>query len=456
MRGQFSTRLGFILVSAGCAIGLGNVWRFPYIAGKYGGAMFVLFYLGFLAILGLPIMACEFAVGRASQRSVATSFEVLEPEGTKWHWYKYGAIAGNILLMMFYTTISGWMAYYFYKMLVGDFNGLTAEAVGILFGNLLADPLTMFGYMAGIVVICFGVCYLGLQKGVERITKTMMLCLLALMIALAINSLLLPGAGKGLEYYLLPNWQRFIEYGAQEVIFAAMGQAFFTLSLGIGALAIFGSYIGKEKRLAGEGIWIIMLDTFVAVMSGLIIFPACFSYGVDPGSGPNLLFVSLPNVFIHMPYGQIWGSLFFLFMIFASFSTVIAVFENLTSCFSELLDVDRKKIILCLIPTIIILSLPCILGFNVWNVFQPLGTGTGVLDLEDFFVSNNILPLGSLLYLVFCTSRYGWGWKNFFQEVNTGEGLKFPQWLRVYMTWGLPLIVLYIFVTGYYSIFFAK
>lgn len=346
MRGQFSTRLGFILVSAGCAIGLGNVWRFPYIAGKYGGAMFVLFYLGFLAILGLPIMACEFAVGRASQRSVATSFEVLEPEGTKWHWYKYGAIAGNILLMMFYTTISGWMAYYFYKMLVGDFNGLTAEAVGILFGNLLADPLTMFGYMAGIVVICFGVCYLGLQKGVERITKTMMLCLLALMIALAINSLLLPGAGKGLEYYLLPNWQRFIEYGAQEVIFAAMGQAFFTLSLGIGALAIFGSYIGKEKRLAGEGIWIIMLDTFVAVMSGLIIFPACFSYGVDPGSGPNLLFVSLPNVFIHMPYGQIWGSLFFLFMIFASFSTVIAVFENLTSCFSELLDVDRKKIIL--------------------------------------------------------------------------------------------------------------
>ena len=276
------------------------------------------------------------------------------------------------------------------------------------------------------------------------------------MIALAINSLLLPGAGKGLEYYLLPNWQRFIEYGAQEVIFAAMGQAFFTLSLGIGALAIFGSYIGKEKRLAGEGIWIIMLDTFVAVMSGLIIFPACFSYGVDPGSGPNLLFVSLPNVFIHMPYGQIWGSLFFLFMIFASFSTVIAVFENLTSCFSELLDVDRKKIILCLIPTIIILSLPCILGFNVWNGFQPLGTGTGVLDLEDFFVSNNILPLGSLLYLVFCTSRYGWGWKNFFQEVNTGEGLKFPQWLRVYMTWGLPLIVLYIFVTGYYSIFFAK
>lgn len=456
MRGQFSTRLGFILVSAGCAIGLGNVWRFPYIAGKYGGAMFVLFYLGFLAILGLPIMACEFAVGRASQRSVATSFEVLEPEGTKWHWYKYGAIAGNILLMMFYTTISGWMAYYFYKMLVGDFNGLTAEAVGILFGNLLADPLTMFGYMAGIVVICFGVCYLGLQKGVERITKTMMLCLLALMIALAINSLLLPGAGKGLEYYLLPNWQRFIEYGAQEVIFAAMGQAFFTLSLGIGALAIFGSYIGKEKRLAGEGIWIIMLDTFVAVMSGLIIFPACFSYGVDPGSGPNLLFVSLPNVFIHMPYGQIWGSLFFLFMIFASFSTVIAVFENLTSCFSELLDVDRKKIILCLIPTIIILSLPCILGFNVWNGFQPLGTGTGVLDLEDFFVSNNILPLGSLLYLVFCTSRYGWGWKNFFQEVNTGEGLKFPKWLRVYMTWGLPLIVLYIFVTGYYSIFFAK
>ena len=454
MRGQFSTRLGFILVSAGCAIGLGNVWRFPYIAGKYGGAMFVLFYLGFLAILGLPIMACEFAVGRASQRSVATSFEVLEPEGTKWHWYKYGAIAGNILLMMFYTTISGWMAYYFYKMLVGDFNGLTAEAVGILFGNLLADPLTMFGYMAGIVVICFGVCYLGLQKGVERITKTMMLCLLALMIALAINSLLLPGAGKGLEYYLLPNWQRFIEYGAQEVIFAAMGQAFFTLSLGIGALAIFGSYIGKEKRLAGEGIWIIMLDTFVAVMSGLIIFPACFSYGVDPGSGPNLLFVSLPNVFIHMPYGQIWGSLFFLFMIFASFSTVIAIFENLTTCFGELFNLKRNTVIFALIPAIILLSLPCVLGFNIWSDIHPLGGNSGILDLEDFIISNNVLPLGSLVYLTFCTTRYGWGWGNFFEEVNLGTGLKFPAWIRTYMTWGLPVIVLYIFISGYYAMFF--
>ena len=454
MRGQFSTRLGFILVSAGCAIGLGNVWRFPYIAGKYGGAMFVLFYLGFLAILGLPIMACEFAVGRASQRSVATSFEVLEPEGTKWHWYKYGAIAGNILLMMFYTTISGWMAYYFYKMLVGDFNGLTAEAVGILFGNLLADPLTMFGYMAGIVVICFGVCYLGLQKGVERITKTMMLCLLALMIALAINSLLLPGAGKGLEYYLLPNWQRFIEYGAQEVIFAAMGQAFFTLSLGIGALAIFGSYIGKEKRLAGEGIWIIMLDTFVAVMSGLIIFPACFSYGVDPGSGPNLLFVSLPNVFIHMPYGQIWGSLFFLFMIFASFSTVIAIFENLTTCFGELFNLKRNTVIFALIPAIILLSLPCDLGFNIWSDIHPLGGNSGILDLEDFIISNNVLPLGSLVYLTFCTTRYGWGWGNFFEEVNLGTGLKFPAWIRTYMTWGLPVIVLYIFISGYYAMFF--
>ena len=455
-RGNFSTRLGFILVSAGCAIGLGNVWRFPYITGMYGGASFVLIYLVFLAILGLPIMVAEFAVGRASVRSAAMSFDVLEPAGTKWHLYKYGAIAGNLLLMMFYTTISGWMLYYIYLMVSGRFEGLDAAGVGQVFGALLADPLTMAGYMALTVALCGGVCYLGVQAGVERITKLMMTCLLALMVVLAVNSVLLPGSEAGLSYYLMPDFGKIEEYGLREVIFAAMGQAFFTLSLGIGALAVFGSYIGKAKRLTGEAIWVIVLDTFVAIMAGLIIFPACFAYGVNPSSGPNLLFVALPNVFNHMALGRLWGTLFFLFMAFASMSTIIAVFENLIVCFFELLHVDRRKIIRAGIPVMILLSLPCVLGFNVWSGFTPFGPGTGVLDLEDFFVSYNLLPLGSLVYLAFCTSRYGWGWKNFLREADTGRGVAFPQWIRCYVTYILPLIVLVIFLNGYYALFFSK
>lgn len=455
-RGNFSTRLGFILVSAGCAIGLGNVWRFPYITGMYGGASFVLIYLVFLAILGLPIMVAEFAVGRASVRSAAMSFDVLEPAETKWHLYKYGAIAGNLLLMMFYTTISGWMLYYIYLMVSGRFEGLGAAGVGQVFGALLADPLTMAGYMALTVALCGGVCYLGVQAGVERITKLMMTCLLALMVVLAINSVLLPGSEAGLSYYLMPDFGKIEEYGLREVIFAAMGQAFFTLSLGIGALAVFGSYIGKAKRLTGEAIWVIVLDTFVAIMAGLIIFPACFAYGVSPSSGPNLLFVTLPNVFNHMAFGRLWGTLFFLFMAFASMSTIIAVFENLIVCFFELLHVDRRKIIRAGIPVMILLSLPCVLGFNVWSGFTPFGPGTGVLDLEDFFVSYNLLPLGSLVYLAFCTSRYGWGWKNFLREADTGRGVAFPQWIRCYVTYILPLIVLVIFLNGYYALFFSK
>lgn len=455
-RGNFSTRLGFILVSAGCAIGLGNVWRFPYITGMYGGASFVLIYLVFLAILGLPIMVAEFAVGRASVRSAAMSFDVLEPAGTKWHLYKYGAIAGNLLLMMFYTTISGWMLYYIYLMVSGRFEGLGAAGVGQVFGALLADPVTMAGYMALTVALCGGVCYLGVQAGVERITKLMMTCLLALMMVLAVNSVLLPGSEAGLSYYLMPDFGKIEEYGLREVIFAAMGQAFFTLSLGIGALAVFGSYIGKAKRLTGEAIWVIVLDTFVAIMAGLIIFPACFAYGVSPSSGPNLLFVTLPNVFNHMALGRLWGTLFFLFMAFASMSTIIAVFENLIVCFFELLHVDRRKIIRAGIPVMILLSLPCVLGFNVWSGFTPFGPGTGVLDLEDFFVSYNLLPLGSLVYLAFCTSRYGWGWKNFLREADTGRGVAFPQWIRYYVTYILPLIVLVIFLNGYYALFFSK
>ncbi len=453
-RETFSSRIGFILISAGCAIGLGNVWRFPYITGLYGGASFVLIYLCFLLLLGMPIMVAEFAVGRASGHSAAKSFDILEPAGSKWHLYKYGAIAGNILLMMFYTTVSGWMLYYFYKMAAGGFSGLNADGVAGIFTSLLSDPAVMAGNMAVIVLACFGVCYLGIRAGVERITKNIMTCLLALMVILAVNSVLLPNSGEGLAYYLYPDFSKVTEHGVSEVVFAAMGQAFFTLSLGIGALAIFGSYIEKERSLTGEAIWIIALDTLVAIISGLIIFPACFSFGVNPGSGPNLLFITLPNVFNAMPGGRFWGSLFFLFMLFAASSTVIAVFENITSCIAGITGWERKKTILCNIFMIIILSIPCVLGFNLWSGVQPLGAGSTILDLEDFLVSNNLLPLGSLVYLTFCTSRYGWGWKNFIQEADAGRGVAFPKWIRFYITYILPLIVLVIFINGYYVLFF--
>ena len=453
-RENFSSRLGFILISAGCAIGLGNVWRFPFITGQYGGASFVLIYLCFLLLLGLPIMVAEFAVGRASKRSAAKSFDILEPKGTKWHLYKYGAIAGNVILMMFYTTVSGWMLYYFYKMAVGGFVGLDAKGVGAVFGALLSDPVTMAGNMVAIVLVCFGVCYLGVKAGVERITKNMMACLLVLMLVLAVNSIMLPNSGAGLKYYLYPDFNKVVEHGVREVVFAAMGQSFFTLSLGIGALAIFGSYIGKEQRLTGEAMYIMALDTFVAIVSGLIIFPACFSFGIQPDSGPNLLFITLPNVFNAMSGGRIWGTLFFLFMLFAAMSTVIAVFENITSCISDLTGWERKKTIRFCIVGIIILSLPCVLGFNLWSSIQPLGKGSCILDLEDFLVSNNLLPLGSLVYLAFCTSRYGWGWDKFIAEADTGKGVAFPKWIRFYATYILPLIVLYIFFNGYYALFF--
>lgn len=452
-RENFSSRISFILISAGCAIGLGNVWRFPYITGLYGGASFVLIYLCFLLLLGLPIMVAEFAVGRASVRSAAKSFDVLEPPGSKWHWYKYGAIAGNVILMMFYTTVSGWMLYYFYKMAVGGFAGLDADGVGQVFGALLNAPLTMTMNMVIIVLLCFGVCYLGVKAGVERITKNMMACLLILMVILAINSVTLPNSAEGLKYYLYPDFNKVLEHGVREVVFAAMGQSFFTLSLGIGALAIFGSYIGKEQRLTGEAMWIMALDTMVAIISGLIIFPACFSFGINPGSGPNLLFVTLPNVFNAMSGGRIWGTLFFLFMLFAAMSTVIAVFENITSCISDLTGWERKRVIRYNIVAIILLSLPCVLGFNKWSGFQPLGAGSCVLDLEDFLVSNNLLPLGSLVYLTFCTSRYGWGWDKFIAEADTGDGVRFPKWIRFYATYILPLVVLYIFANGYYALF---
>ena len=452
-REKFSSRLGFILISAGCAIGLGNVWRFPYITGKYGGAAFVLVYLFFLLILGLPIMVMEFAVGRASQKSAAWSFDVLEPKGTKWHLYKYGAMAGNYLLMMFYTTIGGWMLLYFFKMAFGQFEGMDSTQITESFSGLLNQPVLMTVFMILVVVLCFAICSMGLKNGVEKITKVTMLCLLALMVVLAIRSVLLKGGEEGLRFYLLPDFSRLSEGegGLWESVYAAMGQAFFTLSLGIGAMAIFGSYIGKERSLTGEALSIGILDTLVALMAGLIIFPACFAYNVQPDSGPNLIFITLPNVFNAMSGGRLWGSLFFLFMSFAAFSTIIAVFENILSFAMDLTGCSRKKAVAVNLVVIIILSMPCVLGFNVLSGLKL--PGGSVLDFEDFLVSNNLLPLGSLVYLLFCTSRYGWGFKNFMAEANLGKGLHFPKWARFYVSYILPLIVLAIFVLGYISFF---
>lgn len=448
-REKFGSRLGFILISAGCAIGLGNVWRFPYITGQYGGAAFVLIYLFFLLVLGLPIMVMEFAVGRASQASVALSFDKLEPKGTKWHWYKYFGMAGNYLLMMFYTTIGGWMLLYLGKMLKGEFHAKSAEQIQGIFGDLMGKPVLMTVFMMIVVIFCFSVCSLGVQKGLEKITKYMMFLLLALLVVLAIRSATLPGAEKGLSFYLVPDFQKVKDAGVMQVVFAAVGQAFFTLSLGIGAIAIFGSYIDKSRRLMGEAICVTVLDTCVALVAGLIIFPACFAFGVNPDSGPNLIFITLPNIFNAMGGGRIWGSLFFLCMFFAAASTIIAVFENIISFAIDLTGCSRKKAAFCNAAAIILLSMPCILGYNVWSFIQPLGAGSTVLDLEDFLVSNNLLPLGSLVYLAFCTTRYGWGWDNFLKEANTGAGVKFPKAVRYYVTYIVPLIVLWIFIRGY-------
>ncbi len=452
-RERFSSRLGFILISAGCAVGLGNVWRFPYITGQYGGAAFVLVYLIFLVLLGLPIMVMEFSVGRASQKSAARSFHVLEPAGTKWHLQGYACMAGNYLLMMFYTTVGGWMAAYIFKTLTGEFKGLDSDGVAAVFNDMLARPGYMTFWMVLVVLLSFFICSLGLQKGVERITKAMMSCLFLILLILCIRSVTLPGASEGLRFYLIPDFTRFTENGVGNTIFAAMGQAFFTLSLGIGAMAIFGSYIGKDHTLTGETINICLLDTLVAFLAGLIIFPSCFAFGVDPGQGSGLVFITLPNIFNQMVGGRIFGVLFFVFMTFAAQSTIIAVFENIISFSMDLFGTSRKKTVLINGIAIILLSLPCVFGFNIWSGFQPMGAGSTIQDLEDFIVSNNLLPLGSMVYLLFCTSRYGWGWKNFLAEADTGKGVKFPAWARVYVSYILPLIVLFIFIMGYYQKF---
>lgn len=445
-RERLGSRLGFILLSAGCAIGIGNVWKFPYMVGQYGGGAFVLCYLFFLIVLGIPVMTIEFALGRASRKSPVKLYNELEKPGQKWHLHGYAAMAGNYLLMMFYTTVAGWMLHYFFYMAGGTFDGTDVAAVGNVFGNMLADPYGMIGFMAVVVILGFGICSIGLQKGLERVSKLLMIALLIIMVVLAVNSLLLEGSGEGLRFYLLPDFGRMMEIGVGNVMLGAMTQAFFTLSLGIGAMAIFGSYIGRERALLGEAVNVGILDTFVAFVSGLIIFPACFAYGVSPDSGPGLIFVTLPNIFNHMPAGRLWGSLFFVFMFFAAFSTVLAVFENIISCCMDLFKWTRKKACGINAVLMIALSLPCAMGYNLLSGFQPRGTGSTVLDLEDFLVSNLFLPLGSLIYVVFATSRYGWGWDKLVAEANQGKGLKVANWMKLYMTYVLPVVVLIVFL----------
>jgi transporter len=447
-RERLGSRLGFILLSAGCAIGIGNVWKFPYITGQYGGAIFVLIYLFFLIILGIPVMTMEFSIGRAARKSPVRIYDKLAKKGSLWFIQGYAAMAGNIILMMFYTTVSGWMLKYFVDTATGKFSGQNTEQIANLFGDMLTDPIQMGIYMLIIVVMGFGICSFGLQKGLEKVTKVMMIALLLIMIVLAVNSVFLPGAKEGLKFFLVPDINKVKEQGLSKVIVAAMNQSFFSLSLGIGAMAIFGSYIGNSHALMGEAVNVAFLDTFVAVTSGLIVLPACFAYGVEPAAGPSLIFITLPNIFNNMPLGRLWGSLFFIFMTFAAFSTVLAVFENIIGMTQDLFHFSRKKacIILCIV--ISLLSLPCVLGYNVWSSFEPLGTGSTVLDLEDFIVSNFLLPLGSLVYVLFCGTRYGWGFDNFVKEADKGEGLKVPKWAKLYMIYGLPVIVLIVFIMG--------
>ena len=448
-RESLGSRLGFILLSAGCAIGIGNVWKFPYMAGQYGGGAFVLVYLFFLAIMGIPVMTMEFAMGRASRKSPVCMYQELEKKGQKWHFHGYAAMIGNYVLMMFYTSVTAWMLQYFVKMVTGSFVGKDSAGVEAVFNSMMGDAKTMILYMGIVVVIGFGVCAIGLQKGLERVTKYMMLALLGLMVVLAVNSMFMEGGADGLKFYLLPDFGRMAEIGVGEVIVGAMNQAFFTLSLGIGSMAIFGSYINKDRSLLGEAVNVGILDTFVAFCSGLIIFPACFAFDVEVSSGPPLIFITLPNIFndfADAKAGIFWGSLFFLFMSFAAMSTIFAVFENIISCTMDLSGWSRKKA--CLVNTIamFVLSIPCILGFSVWKDVQI--AGKGIMDMEDFLVSNLLLPIGSLLFVLFCTTRYGWGWDKFLAEANEGKGLKVAKWMRPYMTFVLPVIILVLLIVG--------
>ena len=449
-RDHLGSRLGFILLSAGCAIGVGNVWKFPWMVGQYGGGAFVLVYLIFLLILGLPVLTMEFSMGRAAQKSPILMYQELTPDKKGWGVHGFFCFLGNVILMMFYTVVAGWLLYYFYSMVTGKFVGLTGDDMGAYFGGMLASPKILVTYMIIITVLGFFVLSFSLKGGLERVTKVMMIALLIIMLVVAINSLTLSGAGKGLSFYLVPDFSKI----NGDVLVGAMNQAFFTLSLGIGAMAIFGSYIGKDRALLGESVNVILLDTFVALVAGLIIFPACFTYNVEPGAGPSLIFITLPHIFMNMPFGRFWGSLFFLFMTFAAFSTVLAVFENILACVRDMTNWSRSKTSFICCIAIIILSLPCALGFNVWSNITPLGEGTGIMDLEDFIVSNCLLPLGSLIYVIYCTNKFGWGWDNFTKEANSGEGPKVSNSIYLYCKFVLPLIILLIFGIGIKSVFF--
>ena len=452
-RETFGSRLGFILVSAGCAVGIGNVWKFPYMCGQFGGAAFILIYLVFLLIMGIPVMVCEFGVGRASRHSVAAAYETLEPQGTKWHITKWIGIIGCYFLMMFYTTVGGWMLYYCVRSFSGDFVGADMETVSAGFSDMLGNMPLMTFWTILICIIGFGVCAFGIQKGIEKVSKFMMTALLLIMIVLAIHSVMMKGAGAGIRFYLIPDFRQMEEIGIGNVIFGAMSQAFFTLSIGIGAMLIFGSYMEKDQRLFGEAVNITVLDTIVALMAGFIIIPACFAYGIEPGAGPSLIFITIPNIFAQVAGGRVWGGLFFLFLSFAAFTTLVAVFENIISFDMDLFGWSRKKSTLVSLILIIILSMPCVMGFNVLAGFTPLGEGSTIMDLEDFIVSNNLLPLGSLGYVLFCTKKNGWGWNNFLEEINQGEGWKFPAGIKGYMSYGLPLLIIIIYLKGYYDKF---
>lgn len=439
-RDSFKSRLGFILVSAGCAIGIGNVWKFPYITGEYGGAVFVLFYLAFLILLGIPVVTMELAVGRSSRKSVLRGFETLEPKGTYWHLHGWVCLIGSYILMVYYTTISGWMVDYFWKFLRGSFVEASPGRVADIFGQMVSSPMELMFFMGLTVLVGFAVCAGGVQGSLEKVTKFMMLGLLGLIILLAVNSVMIPGGEKGIAFYLLPDWGRAVEAGLGNVAAAAMNQAFFTLFVGQGSMEIFASYMDKKNSLGGEAVRITALDTFVALLAGLIIFPACFAYGVEPDQGPSLIFVTLPNIFINMPMGQIWGGLFFVFMTFASFSTVTAVFEALIGNCMDNFGWGRKKAVYILLPLVFFGSIPCVLGFNMWSDVQILGS-KGILDTEDFIVSNLVLPIGSLIFALFCVSKYGWGFDHYLKEVNTGDGMKIPRWLKPYFQIVLPLLI---------------
>ena len=449
-REHLGSRLGFLLLSAGCAIGVGNVWKFPWMVGQYGGGAFVLVYAIFLVILGLPVLAMEFSMGRAAQKSPIHMYQALTPNKKAWGIHGVFCFIGNVVLMMFYTVVAGWLLYYFVSTATGKFVGMNSEAIGGYFGEMLSNPQTLITYMVIISVLGFFILSFSLKGGLERVTKIMMIALLIIMVVIAANSFTLSGAQTGLSFYLIPDFSKI----NADVLVGAMNQAFFTLSLGIGAMAIFGSYIGKDRSLTGESINVILLDTFVAIVAGLIIFPACFTYNVEPGAGPSLIFITLPNIFVNMPFGRVWGTLFFLFMTFAAFSTVLAVFENILACVRDFTGWERNKTSLICCISIIVLSLPCALGFNLWSNIEPLGSGTGIMDLEDFIVSNCLLPLGSLIYVIYCTNKFGWGWNNFTKEANEGKGIKMSNVFYLYCKFILPVIILIIFGLGIKSVFF--